>query len=786
MQKLTITTEPVDGQKPGTSGLRKKTRVFMGPHYLENFVQAVWEGIGGAAGKTLVLGGDGRYFNDRAAQVILRMAAAGGARKIIVGRNALLSTPAASNLIRINGTDGGIILSASHNPGGPDEDFGVKFNTPNGGPAPEDITDRIFAATERVTSYAIIETQDIDLSTVGARSLGDMQIEVVDPVADYAELMRSLFDFDAIRDLLASGFRVRFDAMHAITGPYAKAILEGELGAPAGSVVNAEPLPDFGGGHPDPNPIWAKDLMDVMFADDAPDFGAASDGDGDRNMIVGRGVYVTPSDSLAVLAANAHLAPGYSQGLNGVARSMPTSRAVDRVAAARGLDCYETPTGWKYFGNLLDAGRVTLCGEESAGTGSDHVREKDGLWAVLLWLNILAVRRQSVMDIMTAHWGEFGRNYYSRHDYEGVDADRANALVGRLRGMLADLPGKSFAGLTVETADEFAYDDPVDGSRSEGQGIRIAFENGARIVFRLSGTGTVGATLRVYLEDVETDPARDASRRAGGARIRHCGGGRNRADRRIHGKGRTRRSHIGSVVCLGRLFLLAALQRLLGCVGAGCVQQPVFFFADAFHQFELGLQEVDMAFLVGDQLLEDPHRDIVALLAADFTRLCVGVPCILFAGQIRFQHFLDGGADAQRRDGLQVRMPFQEDDALDQLVGVLHLLDALLALLLCELRETPIFQQAVMDPVLVDRAQFEEQRLVQSFDDSCIAFHGAPLVSSVLMVAPLKPGHSGDYAAVRRRRASRASMRTVSQRWCSTRIRSRNGITSHSGVFNSR
>ena len=508
MTRIVVPTQPIEGQKPGTSGLRKKTQVFMGAHYLENFVQSIFNGVGDMSGKTLVLGGDGRYFNDRAAQVILRMAAANGLAKVIVGTNALLSTPAASNLIRKRGTDGGIIMSASHNPGGPDEDFGVKFNTPNGGPAAEEVTARIFEATKSISEYAILEAQDVDLSSSGNRTLGGMAVEVVDPVEDYAALMGELFDFDAIRGLLSSGFNVRFDAMHAVTGPYAKAILEGALGAPDGSVINAVPSPDFGGGHPDPNPIWAKPLVDLMMSDDAPDFGAASDGDGDRNMILGRGIYVTPSDSLAVLAANGHLAPGYASGLAGVARSMPTSAALDRVAAKKGLPCYETPTGWKFFGNLLDDGRITLCGEESAGTGSDHVREKDGLWAVLLWLNILAVTGKSVHEMLTDHWTEYGRNFYSRHDYEAVETEKANGLMDGLRGQLGDLPGKTFEGLTVASADEFAYDDPVDGSRSEGQGLRIGFEGGARVVFRLSGTGTVGATLRVYLEMVEEDPSR--------------------------------------------------------------------------------------------------------------------------------------------------------------------------------------------------------------------------------------------------------------------------------------
>ena len=506
MERITVKTAPIEGQKPGTSGLRKKTQVFMGPHYLENFVQAIWNGIGGASGKTFVLGGDGRYFNDRAAQVIIRMAAASGARKIIVGQNALLSTPAASNLIRKRQTDGGIIMSASHNPGGPDEDFGVKFNTPNGGPAPEEVTNRIFESTKTLTSYDIVETQDIDLSTLGTTVLAGMEIEVVDPVADYAELMESLFDFDKIRGLFAGGFTMRFDAMHAITGPYATQILEGSLGAAPGTVANGTPSPDFGGGHPDPNPIWAKPLVDLMMSDAAPDFAAASDGDGDRNMILGRGIYVTPSDSLAVLAANAHLAPGYAGGLAGVARSMPTSGAVDLVAKAKGIGCYETPTGWKFFGNLLDAGKATLCGEESAGTGSDHVREKDGLWAVLLWLNILAETGKSVKEILADHWRTYGRNYYSRHDYEAVDSDIANAMMDALRAQLSKLSGQTFPAGTVAMADEFAYDDPVDGSRSEGQGIRVVFENGSRIVYRLSGTGTVGATLRVYLEAYENDP----------------------------------------------------------------------------------------------------------------------------------------------------------------------------------------------------------------------------------------------------------------------------------------
>lgn len=497
---MKIETTPIEGQKPGTSGLRKKTRIFMQAHYLENFIQATFDAIGGGAGKTLIVGGDGRYHNKNATQTILKMAAANGVAKVIVGHDGILSTPAASHLIRLNGADGGFILSASHNPGGIDEDFGIKFNGQNGGPAPEGLTAKIFDATLKIDAYYIAQTDDVDLQTIGTTQLDDMQVTVVDPVDDYKTLMESLFDFDAIRQMFAGGFTMRFDAMHAVTGPYARAILEDTLGAAAGTVMNGVPLEDFGKGHPDPNPIWAKSLMDLMMSDAAPDIGVASDGDGDRNMIVGRGAYVTPSDSLAILAANAHLAPAYTAGIKGIARSMPTSAASDRVAAKLGIEAFETPTGWKFFGNLLEAGKVTICGEESAGTGSDHVREKDGLWAVLLWLNILAVRKQSVADIIMEHWQTYGRDYYSRYDFEDVETAKANALMQGLLSKLPDLAGQNYAGLTITAADEFSYLDPVDGTTSRNQGIRISFLGGGRAVFRLSGTGTQGATLRLYLE----------------------------------------------------------------------------------------------------------------------------------------------------------------------------------------------------------------------------------------------------------------------------------------------
>ncbi len=506
MNPIIVTTRPFSDQRPGTSGLRKKVKVVQTPHYLENFTQAIFDTRTDLKGGILVLGGDGRFYNRQAIQIILRMAAANGVKQVLVGQGGLLSTPAASCLIRKYKTQGGIILSASHNPGGPEEDFGIKFNTPNGGPAPEAVTEAIFARTCDIDRYYTLEAEPLDLDHAGRHTLGETEIQVIDPVEDYAILMENLFDFERIHQLFNSGlFSMRFDAMHAITGPYATRILEGMLGAQPGTVLNGVPLEDFGGGHPDPNLVHAKELVALASGSKGVDFAAASDGDGDRNMILGNDFFVTPSDSLAVMAANAHLIKGYASGISGVARSMPTSQAADRVAEQLGLECYETPTGWKFFGNLLDANKITLCGEESFGTGSNHVREKDGLWAVLFWLNLLAVKQKSVESIVREHWQHFGRNYYTRYDYEAIDSEAADGLMDHLRSQLPELPGRQLDGHQVAYADDFAYTDPVDGSRTEQQGIRIGFSDGSRIVFRLSGTGTLGATLRVYLETHQAD-----------------------------------------------------------------------------------------------------------------------------------------------------------------------------------------------------------------------------------------------------------------------------------------
>ena len=507
MTTIQIKTQAFNDQKPGTSGLRKKVTQFQQTGYLENFVQSVFNTIAPCHGKKLVIGGDGRFYNREAIQIIIRMAIANGFTHLLIGKGGILSTPAASCVIRKNEACGGIILSASHNPGGPDEDFGIKFNGENGGPAPEKLTEAIFQQTLSISQYQTIESDDIDLDKIGTLQVGDVNIEIIDPVADYADMMEAMFDFKAMKNLLSNGeFRMCFDAMHAVNGPYAKEIIEKRLGAPQGTVINGVPLTDFGGGHPDPNLVHAHELVDLLHGDDPLDFGAASDGDGDRNMVLGKAFYINPCDSLAILTANAQCVPAYAKGISGVARSMPTSRAVDRVAKAMNIPCFETPTGWKFFGNLLDAGKITLCGEESFGTGSDHVREKDGLWAVLFWLNLIAVKNKPVSEIVKEHWAEYGRDYFTRHDYEAVDSANAHEMIKQLKDKISSLPGQSFAGVEVESADDFQYIDPVDNSKTTAQGVRIYLKNGGRLVFRLSGTGTQGATLRVYLDSYQHDP----------------------------------------------------------------------------------------------------------------------------------------------------------------------------------------------------------------------------------------------------------------------------------------
>jgi phosphoglucomutase len=503
----TVPTKPFTDQKPGTSGLRKSVKAFQQTHYLENFIQSIFNARGDNSGKTLVLGGDGRYYNREAIQLILKMAAANGFERVKVGQHGILSTPATSCVIRKYEADGGIILSASHNPGGPDADFGVKYNISNGGPAPENVTEAIFKCSKEIESYLLFEAPEVNIDQLGEQAMGNMTIEVIDSVADHQELLERLFNFEAIREQFQSGFRLCMDSLHAVTGPYAHQIFEKTLGAPEGTVRSGTPLLDFGGGHPDPNLVYAHELVKIMYGDNPPDMGAASDGDGDRNMVLGKRFFVTPSDSLAILAANAHLVPAYEQGLVGIARSMPTSQAADLVAQKLGIPIFETPTGWKFFGNLMDADKATLCGEESFGTGSNHIREKDGLWAILFWLNILAVTKKSVEETVRNHWRTFGRHYYSRHDYEGVETLNAEKIIDLLNEQLESLKGKKFNDLEVRLADDFTYTDPVDGSVSKNQGVRILFKDGSRIVYRLSGTGTHGATLRVYVEKYEKSPA---------------------------------------------------------------------------------------------------------------------------------------------------------------------------------------------------------------------------------------------------------------------------------------
>lgn len=505
-----VATTPYTDQKMGTAGLRRKSQTVLQPNYVENFMQSIFNVIGDLKGKTFVVGGDGRFYNDTAIQKIIKMAAANGAAKLIVGQNGFMSTPAGSNVILKNKADGGFILSASHNPGGKSGDFGIKYSNASGGQIPSSVSDKIYQETLNIKEYKICDIEDVDLSRLGTQEVCSMQIEVIDPVKDYVEMMQQIFDFAAIRRLFENGFTMRFDAMNAVTGPYARKIFEELLNAPEGSVVNDTPLPDFGGLHPDPNMVYAKELVNFMFSDKAADFGAANDGDGDRNMILGPGFFVTPSDSLAIITDNFNLIPAYKNGIYGVAKSAATSTAVARVAQARGIGYYEVPTGWKYFVNLMDSKRITFCGEESFGTGSSHIREKDGIWAVLFWLNIIAATGKSVEQITREHWQKYGRSYYVRFDFEGVDTAVADKLMTDLEARLPELPGQTLEGFTVSDAGAFVYNDPVDHSSTQN-GLIIRFADGSRIVYRLSGTGSSGATIRVYLErysktDLNNDP----------------------------------------------------------------------------------------------------------------------------------------------------------------------------------------------------------------------------------------------------------------------------------------
>ncbi|GES85783.1 phosphoglucomutase [Rhizophagus clarus] len=513
MQVRCITTTPYEGQKPGTSGLRKRVKVFQQENYTQNFIQAILDAMSSpsASGATLVVGGDGRYFSTEAIQLIIRIAAGNRVGKLIIGKNGILSTPAASNLIRKRKADGGILLTASHNPGGPDNDFGIKFNVSNGGPAPENITNLIYENTKKCDKYYTCDMPEFDLSKIRVETIDGFIVEIVDSVEDYVQLLKEIFDFEQIKQFFKNNpkFKVLFDGLHGVTGPYAEHIFVDELGLSRSSIQNCIPLPDFGGSHPDPNLTYAHSLVERVERENI-NFGAASDGDGDRNMIYGKDAFVTPSDSVAVIAAHAEVIPYFQKtGIKGLARSMPTSAAIDLVAKKKGLEVFEVPTGWKFFGNLMDAGRLSICGEESFGTGSDHIREKDGIWAIVAWLNIIAVVNENelgsgIKEILLEHYQTYGRNFFSRYDYEEVESESANKMVAHLRHLISegrnDFIGKTFDQFTVKEADDFEYTDPIDGSISKNQGIRIIFTDGSRIVIRLSGTGSQGATIRLYVE----------------------------------------------------------------------------------------------------------------------------------------------------------------------------------------------------------------------------------------------------------------------------------------------